>query len=71
MAGGYLVYLAYGLFRDRAQTDTTMSPAARILFIALFALAGAALVIYALVLWLRSCKEEDGQDRRDDMNSLK
>ena len=71
VAGGYLVYLAYGLFRDRGQTDTAMSPAARILFIALFALAGVALMVYAVVLWLRSGKEENERDAHDDMNSLK
>ena len=72
IVGAYLVYTAYQLFQGREDPQTTMSPAVMILFIALFVLAGAALVVYAVRLWLRAGK--DGDDSRDDgdgTNSMK
>ena len=69
VAGGYLMYLAYELFRDRGNADTTMTPAARVLFIALFVLAGAGLIVYALHEWRHSGKEEEKP--KEDENSLK
>ena len=71
MAGGYLVYLAYGLFRDRGQTDTAMSPAARILFIALFVVSAAGILVYAVHVWRDSKRDDDRQPPRDDQNSMK
>ena len=70
VVGGYLIYLAYGLFRDRADTDTTMSPGMRALFIALFAVIGLALIVYAVILWKRASDEEKN-GARDDENSMK
>ena len=69
--GAYLVYLAYGLFQDRAATNTTMSLTARYVFIAVFALAGTALMVYAVALWRRSLLEEKRQDDREDHYSMK
>ena len=74
IAGAYLVYTAYQLFQGREDPQTTMSPAMMILFIALFALAGCALMVYAVRLWLRAAKDEgrdDGRDGGDGMNSMK
>ena len=70
VVGAYLVYLAYGLFKEMADPNTTMSPAMRVLFMALFALAGAGLVVYALLLWKRALDEEkDGS--QDDQQNIK
>ena len=69
VAGGYLIYIAYELFRDRAVPETTMTPAIRILFIIFFVLCGAALIAYALLLWRRALREDQAhrQDpKRDD-----
>ena len=50
----YFLYLCYGLFRDRHDTDTSMTPVIRWLFLALFALAAVWLGLYALRLWKQS-----------------
>lgn len=72
VVGGYLLYTAYELFDARGDTNTTMTMTARILFIALFALAGAALVVYACMVWKRALKEEDEKKKTEqDENSLK
>ena len=69
IAAFYLLYLAYGLFKDRRQTDTSMSPAARILFIAFFMLAAIALIVYAVREWLKADREE--KHPPEDPKSLK
>ena len=67
LAGAYLLYIAYGLYKDKGNADTTMSPAARILFIVLFAAAAAAILVYALLLWRRSDREDkSGDSGRND-----
>ena len=70
--GAYLIYLAYQLFESQADADTTMTPAVRFVFIAFFSLAGAAVIVYAVLVWKKSSKE-DGQEqqRKDDENTLK
>ena len=50
----YFLYLCYGLFRDRHDTNTTMTPVIRWLFLALFAAAAVWLGLYALCLWKQS-----------------
>jgi len=70
VVGAYLVYLAYGLFRDRADPNTTMTPAVRILFMVFFALAGVGLVVYALIVWKRAMEEEKNE-KQDDPNQMK
>ena len=42
----------------------------RILFIVLFGLAGIALMVYSILLWKRSLKEEK-EEKPDDPNSMK
>ena len=69
IVAAYLLYIAYGLFRDRNSADTTMTPAARILFIALFVLAAGALLVYAWRTWKQGSKEEDQPP--EDKTSLK
>ena len=74
VVGGYLLYTAYQLFEGRADVNTTMTMTARIIFIVLFALAGAALVVYACLLWKRALREEDEKNAREtqkDDNSMK
>ena len=65
----YLSHLAYELYQARGDTDTTMSPFMRVLFIVLFALAAVGLLIYAVVVWRRSGKEDDEkpQHREDSL----
>ncbi len=72
VVGAYLLYTAWDLWQERGNTDTVMTVPARIVFIALFALAGAALLVYAVYVWKRSedQKEENPRDRNDE-NSLK
>lgn len=72
IVGGYLVYLAWQLYQGRNNPDTSMSPAVMILFIALFALAGAGLFAYACILWKRAKKEEQEERKRgQDENAMK
>ena len=74
VVGGYLIYLAYQLFQSMGDPEAGMSPAARIIFIALFALSGIGLVIYAFRLWAAANREEkEGKEekQREDENNLK
>ena len=71
VAGGYLLYIAYQLFRDRGDPNTTMTPAARIVFIVLFVLSGAAMLVYAWRLWKQSLKEEEEKQASDGGDGLK
>ena len=70
VAGGYLIYLAWQLFDARNDPNTTMTTVPRILFIALFVLAGAALLIYAFRSWKNSEKEEK-ENPPEDPNAMK
>ena len=69
--GAYLIYLAYQLFESRLDADTTMTPAARIIFMILFSLSGIALVIYAVRIWRKSDQEDDEKKQDEDINALK
>ena len=72
VVGAYLIYLAYQLFEKRADADASMPPALRIVFIAIFALAGAAVIVYAFLVWKKSrAEDEQEQQRKDDENTLK
>lgn len=72
IVGAYLCYIAYQLFEGRGETDTTMTPAARYVFIALFVIAGAAIMVYSVIVWKRSLREDEEQmKRKDDEDSLK
>ena len=74
IAGAYLIYTAYQLFQGRNDPGSTMSPAVMILFIVLFVLAGGALIVYAVLNWMRAGKDsgrDDDGDGGDGMNSMK
>ncbi len=71
IVGGYLIYLAWQLFDARADTNTTMTPAARIAFIAFFVIAGVGLMVYAWRVWKKSAEEEEKEKPKEDENSLK
>ena len=72
VVGAYLIYLAYQLFEKRADADASMPPALRIVFIAFFSLAGAAVIVYAFLVWKKSrAEDEQEQQRKDDENTLK
>jgi hypothetical protein len=66
----YLLYISYELFQGRGETNTTMTPTARILFIVFFILAAAGLLVYAVRVWKRSGEEEQ-KSPQDDNNNLK
>ena len=72
IVGAYLIYIAYELWQDLGNTETTMTTPARIVFMALFVLCGAALLVYAVIVWRRAedQKEEDEKPPEDE-NSLK
>ena len=72
IVGAYLLYTAYELWQDWGNTETTMTAPARTVFIILFALAGAALLVYAVFVWKRSDDRQEEKPReREDENSLK
>ena len=71
IVAGYLLYLAYQLFQGRDEPDTAMTPFARYAFIALFVIAGIALIAYAWREWKRSGKEEEKTPSDEEKNSLK
>ena len=58
----YFLYLCYGLFRDRHDTNTTMTPVIRWLFLILFGVAGICLGLYALRLWKQSESESFAEE---------
>ncbi len=72
IVGGYLLYLAYQLFEGRNDPETTMTPGIMILFITLFVISGAVLLVYAIRLWKNSADgEKTERETGDDGNSLK
>ena len=58
----YFLYLCYGLFRDRHDTNTTMTPMIRWLFLILFAVAAVWLGLYALRIWKQSESESFAEE---------
>lgn len=70
IVAAYLLHLAYQLFQGRNDPNTTMAPAVVYLFVALFALAAAGLIVYAWRLWKSAPKEEE-PSREENENSLK
>lgn len=71
VVGAYLIYLAYQLFEKRADADASMPPALRIVFIAFFGLAGAAVIVYAFLVWKKSSKEDGREQDKENENTLK
>ena len=72
IVGAYLIYTAYELWQDWGNTETTMTTPARVIFMALFVLCGAALLVYAVIVWKRAGDEkEEKHEPPEDENSLK
>ena len=71
IVSAYLLYTAYELFQGRAETDTTMTPAARLIFIILFVLSNEDLIINTIHVWKQSGKEETERQSKEDMHHLK
>ena len=73
VVGGYVLYLAYQMFRDR-NDPSSMSMGLKIFFVVFFAVAGIALVIYAFRIWLiADRKEREGKEEAppEDENTMK
>ena len=71
VVGAYLLYTVYELWQDWGNPDTSMTTVARAVFMALFALSGAALLIYAVRVWQKSGREEENAPPKQDEDSLK
>ena len=72
VVGGYLLFLAYELFADRQDPNTTMAPAVRWLFVGLFIAAGIILLIWAPRLRLEARKGQDQEERPpENPNAMK
>ena len=67
IASAYLLYLSYGLFRDRHDTATSMTPILRWLFIVLFVAAAIGLGIYAFLLWKKGEREASSEEEEEDL----
>ena len=66
VVAAFLLFTAYDLFKNRNETDTTMTPAIRTVFIIFFAVAGLGLIVYAWWHWRNH--EKDQKDDEDDNN---
>lgn len=71
VVGGYLIYQAYQIYQNMNDPDAGMSPAMRILVIILFTMIGLALIVYGVILWKKSDKEEEKEQPPEDKNSMK
>lgn len=65
LVGGYLLYIAYHLLENLQAGVNDMPQAAAIAAIAVFTLAGAAVMLYALHIY-RAAKKEDTAEEKDD-----
>ena len=68
IVAAFLLFTAYDLFKARNDTETTMTPAIRIVFIIFFAIAGIALICYAAWYWKHHELEKKDDE---DNNALK
>lgn len=64
IVGGYLIYIAYQLYKSMGDPDAGMSPPMRIVFIAFFTLAGIGLLVFAFRLWFAANKAE--KEKKDE-----
>ena len=58
VVGGYLLYMAWQLFDNRNNPDSTMAPWVCIMFAVLFVIIGVGLMIYAFRIWKIADREE-------------
>ena len=60
IAGGYMIYLAYGLLKNLLDNvPTTMPRAIQILAVIFFIGAGIALVVFAWKIWKKGREDQD------------
>ena len=59
LVGGYILYIAYQLLEGLLSGANDMPPAAAIAAIAVFALGGAGVLLYALKVWKDAKKAQD------------
>ena len=60
-------FTAYDLFKGRNDPESTMPMWLLIAFMVFFALAGAALLVFAIRLWVHSKDEEQQEEKEDKM----
>jgi len=68
VAAAFMFFTAYDLFKGRNDPESTMSSGLLIAFIVFFALAGAALLVYAFRLWFGP---KDGDKEEEDPDKLR
>lgn len=71
IAGGYVLYLAYGMIQDTLNGVSEMSLTLSIVLAVVMGLAGLAVVIYGIRLWILAKKaqqavEEETEDPQDE-----
>lgn len=62
IAGGYVIYLAYGMIRDTLNGVSEMSLTLTIILAAVLGLAGLAVAVYGVRLWLLAKKAEQAKE---------
>ena len=72
IVGGYLIYTAWQLYQGRNDPETTMTIGMMILFMALFVIAGAGLMVYAVILWKKGMAEDrEEKQTKEEEDGLK
>ena len=69
LAGGYVLYLAYEMARDKVNGTSSMSLWLCILAVAFFGISGIAVLIYAWKIYRTKDQEEKETD--ENQNELK
>lgn len=59
----YLIYIAYSLFKERTDVESSMPVWLIYVFSAVFALAAVAVALYALKLWKIEKKKDEEYER--------
>jgi len=67
VAALYMLYISWDLYRSRGDTATTMTPAARTVFIVLFILAGGGLAVYAIRTLISAQRDGDDPPKDDTL----
>lgn len=70
LAGFYILKVAYDLFASMNDGSNTMERWLVILFIVVFAVAGAGVLFYAWRSWQKGKKEEENP-KKEDADSIK
>ena len=67
LVGAYLVYMAWHLYELGREGDPSMTAPLRILFIAVFALAGLGVMFFAWTIWRKEKEKEQKGDPEERM----